>query len=91
MEKVDPSANAEPAGAGSTEAEESQSAAEKIASDAREQNGDALDEAALVDGMEKTKLDVPAVDTKPGQPVGDLVFDHPPTTPEIRDAMKQVA
>lgn len=83
------------------EGKDSQSAAEKIVEETREASAskekNEKDEKDLVNGLNGThlnngeKLEVPAVDTKPGEPVGDLVFDHPPTTPEITEAMKAVA
>jgi hypothetical protein len=89
---------------GST-SKEDQTAAERIVEQTREgqtteSNGEAngeSDEAALSNGLAKTKLEsgeagpVPAVETKPGGPVGDFVFDHPPTTPEINEALRAAA
>lgn len=33
--------------------------------------------------------EVPAAVTKPGEPVGDVVFDHPPTKTEIKEALSE--
>ena len=54
-----------------------------------------LGEDVLVGGPASTNLegegdrDVPAVETKAGEPVGDVVFDHPPTKGEIKQALHE--
>jgi hypothetical protein len=42
--------------------------------------------ASTVEG--EGEREVPAVVTKPGEPVGDVVFDHPPTDSEVKEALK---
>jgi len=56
-------------------------------------NGDAVTGAevggpAALDKDGVAAVDVPAVETKAGEPVGEVVFDHPPSEGEIKEALK---
>lgn len=80
-----------------------QSAAQKIAGDHKTEQDNTssaakTDEDALVEGVQNTSIangdaevDVPAIETKPGEPVGDVVFDHPPSDVEVKQALKAAA
>lgn len=52
-------------------------------------NGESSDETGLEKAVEKLAVDAaepPAVETKPGEPEGEVVFDHPPSEAEKVEA-----
>lgn len=80
-----------------SEEKDDQSAAQRIAEEHKAESGETgTEEAALVEGVQKTSIsnghaEPPAVVTKPGEPVGDVVFDHPPSEGEVKEALKAAA